>query len=122
MNLDEWIIYGEIGISSKTMWAAITGIVTGGSMRFDFNVPHDSDDFSRCYKLWKQCGITAEQLNRVSTVFPWWKPFIDNWDKLVSMFENKEPMYEYIQTLEYESMILDGWVEISKGSWTRKHQ
>ena len=111
MTLLEWMIYGETGISSKTMWAALLGIEEKGEFRGkgNFDIPYDPDDFSRCYKLWKQCDITPEQLNKVKKAFVWWSPFIDNWDKLVCMYENKDRgIYKYMKTLVDEARILAG--------------
>ncbi|MCB0374546.1 MAG: hypothetical protein KDD04_01355 [Sinomicrobium sp.] len=57
MTLNEWIINGETGISSKTMWAAITGTVTAGRKGYGFDVPHDPDDFRRYGKYpWRFTG------------------------------------------------------------------
>lgn len=120
MTLLEWIVTGEVGTSSKTMWSAITGAVSGGDKGFYFDVPYDEDDFSRCYKLYKSCNLTKEDLQKVSTVFSWWKPFIDNWDMLCELYEKDKPMYEYVQGLEKESNILAGWLEISPGHWRYK--
>lgn len=105
MTLNEWIIYGRVGTSSKTMWAALTGTVrkdlTPCTYRFD--VPYDWDDFSSCYKLCKSCGISKQQLNKVVEVFPYWKPFIDNWDKLTMIYENYETMHDFICKLRIQS-------------------
>src|SRR6185503_15762299 len=42
-----WLIYGEHGISSKTIHQTITGKPILGLRP---SHPHDPDDFSRCYK------------------------------------------------------------------------
>ena len=120
MTLNEWVVLGDVGTSSKTMWAAITGAVTNGSKGGHFDVPYDWDDFSRCYKLVRDCHLLNDDLQKVSNVFPWWKPFIDNWGKLCNMYESGSPMFGYIQSLEKESRIIDGWVESSPGRWERK--
>lgn len=120
MTLSEWIILGETGVSSKTMWAAITGTIKGGDKGCgNLNVPYDRDDFSRCYEFWKGCNISKEQLDTVSKVLHWWKPFIDNWDKLVAMYENGDMMYDFISSLEEESKRLAGWVQIDESCWTK---
>jgi len=110
MSLDDWIINGDIGISSKTMWAALKGL----DIRPEYgNKPYDPDDFSRCYKLVKQCNITEQDLQKISRILPYWKPYIDNWHKLTKMYEqnNKDNwinskkigMYEFMQELSAES-------------------
>jgi hypothetical protein len=119
MTLNEWIIYGETGISSKTMWAAITGAVSQELESGYFDIPHDSDDFSRCYKFWKQCNLTREQLNKVKETFNWWAPYIDHWDELAAMYERGcGGMYKYMSTLRNQAYEIKGskpWKEIAPG-------
>lgn len=126
MTLEEWIIFGETGTSSKTMWAVLMDAVTLDSAvenkrkGSNLDVPYDKSDFNRCYKLWKECNVTKAQLHKIKTVLKWWSPFIDNWDELVRMLEADMKMYDYIQKLEEESKILDGWVRTSPTSWRRE--
>lgn len=120
MTVLSWVVLGETGTSSKTMWAAITGAVSDGDKGWNFDVPCDTDDFSRCYKLYKECNLTKSDLQKVSTVFPWWKPFIDNWETLCTMYESRTPMFEYISGLENESRRINGWVETSPGHWRKQ--
>lgn len=110
MTLDEWIIYGRVGISSKTMWAVLKNI----EVEKDYgDIPYDPDDFSRCFELIVKCELTKKDLNKISDKLPYWKPFIDSWDKLNKMYaENintnwdkcKEiGMFEFMQELVDES-------------------
>jgi hypothetical protein len=97
MELKEWILYGDKGVSSETMWAAL--------MDYDIksthgDKPYDTDDFSRCYKLVKICYLKYPELHLVSEKLPYWKPYIDNWQKLSEMLEKNTPnMYEYMKEL-----------------------
>jgi len=111
MKLNEWIVNGDVGISSKTIWSVLQGVKkTRGDK------PYDPDDFSRCYKLVKECNISQEDLNKVAENLPYWKPYIDNWGKLTKMYElneknnwidyNKVGMYEFMQELRKESDII----------------
>jgi len=105
MTLNAWVVLGETGISSMTMWAAITGAVEGCNRRLGrFDIPYDSADFSRCYKFWKQCELTEDDLNKVKEVFPFWKPFIENWGTLVNLYEAKDhdTLYKYLHELQDE--------------------
>lgn len=121
MTIDEWIILGETGTSSKTMWAALKGISIDGKMKgYPFDVPGDGADFRRCYNFVEQCNITKEQLTQIKEACPWWAPFIDNWDTLCKMYEESTPMYEFISKLYEESKILAGWVKVGNGCWTYK--
>lgn len=127
MNLDEWIIKGEVGTSSKTIWVVMKGIETIERKLNSFegyDIPYDPDDFKRCYYLVSECDLKS-RLNEVVRIFPAWKPYIDNWDKLESMIieqlKIRKPngMYEFMRELEKKSKIIDGWVETSPGSWQR---
>lgn len=149
----EWIIKGEVGISSKTIWSVMMGIekVKQACDGWNYDVPHDPDDFSRCWKLLVAFPEWKPRLNEVAKVFPKWTGFIREWDKLCDMVRQwyidseifvqkraaywklaederigiKEPvyeghgMYEFMQSLEKEGMILDGWVQDSPGGWHR---
>ena len=126
MTLLEWITVGEIGISSKTMWAALMGTFSEGQHKgFNFDVPHDPDDFRRCLKLVNECHLDKEDLRKIKEVVSWFAPFIDNWDKMVELWNEESPssrcpkLYEFIQELENRAMIIDGWEQTSPGNWTR---
>lgn len=126
---NEWIINGETGISSKTMWAAINGVTLKGveyPKNINFDVPYDPSDFNRCLKYVEDTGITKEQLQTVKEVFPWWAPFIDNWEKIVEIFKSElhlrsmHKTFDYIQELEKEARLLAGWKETAPGCWEYK--
>lgn len=122
-----WITTGEVGISSKTMWAALTGAVEGGRKggfgRYSFDVPHDPDDFRRCLSFVNYCEVTPDSLQKVKEVFPWWGPQIDNWPRLVELWNEESPsgrcpkLYDLLQELEDRSMVLAGWEREGKYMW-----
>ncbi|MDR1459223.1 MAG: hypothetical protein LBI60_03310 [Bacteroidales bacterium] len=90
----EWLFNGETGISSKTIAASI--------LRVDYernDIPHDKDDFSRCYKLIKFANITMSELNILSIHYPKWKPIVENWEHLIFRYENDLPFFDYLQTI-----------------------
>lgn len=127
MTLDEWIVNGQVGVSSKTMWSAIKGVAKGNERQGgNFDIPYDPDDFSRCYKLYVECNLTKSDLQKIADTFKWWKPFIDNWDRLVELWLEESPkrscpkLYDFMQKLVDEARILDGWVRTSPHSWERK--
>jgi len=108
MTLDEWIIYGNVGISSKTIWAALKGIDIDSKFG---DKPYDPGDFGRCYKLVENCEV--KDLSIIVEKLPYWKPYIDNWDKLCKMYERSisndwnlfyyNDMYYFMQKLHKES-------------------
>jgi len=104
-----WIITGNVGKSSKTLWVAMFGI-TFEDERFG-DIPYDPDDFSRCYELMKLA--TPEQLKKalddVVILCPRWIPYAREWDELVELYEHAKSigiyskMYEFMKELENEA-------------------
>ena len=128
MTLTEWIINGEVGVSSKTMWAAITGAVTGGDKGGDYDVPRDDNDFRRCYEFVEACEIVSEELDRVKRVFPWYAPFIDAWDELVAMWTGLKSLppetsfNQVIDDLELQSKRIAGYEQVSDSIWVLRNK
>lgn len=110
MTLDEWIINGETGVSSKVMWACLKGVDINRNYG---GIPYDPGDFSRCYKLVKECNLTFPELYIISKKLPHWKPYLDNWEILSDMYEeniktnwqkkDEIGMYAFMKILERES-------------------
>lgn len=128
MKPEQWIIEGEVGTSSRTIWAVMMSIVTEPRRcNQHYDIPHDPDDFSRCYKLIKLFPEWKERLQEVSTVFPKWIPYIREWDKLSKLYlkcvkdwhKHWNEMYDFMRELYREAMVLDGWVEVSPNSYRR---
>lgn len=118
MTLNEWIVFGHVGMSSKTMWAVVSGTLTPENInKFRVEIPYDKDDFSRCYTLWKECKLDAHDLNNIKELCPIWQPFIDNWSELVRMYETNEPMYELMQKYVEDGRLNAGWIKTSPNSW-----
>lgn len=124
MDIYEWIVKGEVGVSSKTMWYAITSRNPAGNMGGRVDVPHDPSDFRRCLLFVEQCGITEEQLKQVKQAFAWWAPFIDNWNELVALYREEQgrgscpKLFDRIGQLVNESRLIAGWKRIGPNSWT----
>lgn len=123
----EWLFMGEVGISSKTMCAAILDQVPAGVRKgFYFDVPHDPDDFDRCYMFAIKCSLTADQLKLVKERIPWYAPIIDNWEELVTLYGQEMTsgrcprLYKRLRELEEQSMSLDGWKKTGACEWTRE--
>lgn len=102
-----WIMNGEVGLSSKTMWACLHG-----EEKFPIYYPYYPDDFSRCYKLLETIPEWKSELSKVRALSSAWEALIDNWSTLTSMYEenvkndwytSKEiGMYDFMQKLLYE--------------------
>lgn len=142
MTPHQWIIEGDTGTSSKTIWAVMMGVVVEKREcdGRDYDTPHDPDDFKRCHKLIVLIPEWRKRLSEVANIFPKWMPFIREWAKLEAMlsaweanigkywdlpakerkqFKFSDGMYEFMQELGRESMRLDGWIEDSPNSWHR---
>ena len=80
--------------------------------------PYDPSDFGRCYSFVKLCGLTQDDLDKIARKLPYWKPYIDNWEKLTQMFDENEMnnwqkiqrdkigMFEFMQELRTESDLI----------------
>jgi hypothetical protein len=77
-----WMLNGEVGMSSKTIWSVMMGM---GISKRDY--PHDPGDFSRCYKLLEAIPEWKSQLNRLKPVSKQWSNLVENWDRLTEMYE-----------------------------------
>ena len=142
MTPHQWIIEGDVGVSSKTIWAVMMGVAIKQRQcdEHDYDTPHDPDDFKRCHKLIVLIPDWRERLNEVANIFPKWKPFIREWIKLETMlsawelnierywdlpskerkrFKFSDGMCEFMQELVREAMLLDGWIADSPNSWHR---
>ena len=81
----EWLLKGDRGISSETIFGAVTGLWINSSKY----PPADPGDFYRCYKLIKQVPEWKEELHKVSELSKTWKNVIDNWEKLSELLEEQ---------------------------------
>ena len=117
----EWIGTHDVGVSSKTMWCGLMGVGSSENM-IRFDVPHDPDDFSRCYDLVTFAEVSIHELHRVCDIFPWYKPVIDRWDELSKLYEDKDytRLYQLLsKTIHGEVMHLQGYEERAPGVWTK---
>jgi len=113
MKPKQWIINGEVGTSSQTIWAVMMdAVLPSRKDSRDYGVPHDPDDFSRCWKLLALFPAWRNRLPEVASQFPAWVGFVREWDKLTAMYEtllaeNKHygrEMYDFMKILEDEGV------------------
>ena len=143
MTPEQWIIEGEVGTSSKTIWAVMMGVAKGKKeCNWEYDTPKDPDDFKRCWKLINAVPEWRARLHEVANVFPKWIPYIREWDKLETMvidwlvnveaywglpfrkrkrFQFTDGMYDFMQQLDKEAMLLDGWIEDAPGCYHKDH-
>lgn len=117
----EWIGTHNVGISSRTMWCGLMGVGSGSAGRFD--IPHDADDFSRCYDLVTFAEVSpAYDLPRICEIFPWYKPIIDSWETLVELYEKQDykGVYHLLSSKHAEVMRLQGYEKKQSGICNKK--
>ena len=85
---EEWADGRDTGTSSLTIYSAITG---KRSRHISFDVPHDPDDFGRCYRLLKLFPAWREKLAETIKLCPEWEPFVAAWDELTALYELEVP-------------------------------
>ena len=88
----EWVMYGEVGASSKTIWCVMMGAPkesTLGRYLRHGSTPLDSSDFRRCYLLLTFIPEWRNELYRVADIFPHWKRLVDNWRELEELYEEE---------------------------------
>jgi len=77
-----WKDRGEQGVSSDTIYSAFCG----GQPRHAAP-PRDPADFRRCKQLLDLIPEWRADLDRVSKVYPWFKPMIDQWAEIERLYE-----------------------------------
>jgi hypothetical protein len=89
-----WIVKGNVGSSSKCIWAHMTGTITsGGEDRY----PRDLSDFNRCLLLLEAVPEWKARIHGMGAHGPAWDRLASNWDRLT------------------ESMIDEAGLNFSKG-------
>lgn len=106
MTPEDWLNGRDTGTSSRTIYAVLQ------NCRMDcYDVPHDPDDFGRCYRLLKLFPAWKDRLPEVTLRFPAWAALVREWDKLTAMYEaainskaDRAPeMYALMRELRKES-------------------
>lgn len=120
-NAIEWITRGEVGVSSKTLWAVFMG--TPLARGEGWAIPYDPDDFQRCYKLLQWVPEWRSRIREIGNFYPQWEPFAEAWDELSAMWEKCDDfqnraacrvMYERMKELE-----LEGLRRAEKAGWIK---
>lgn len=100
-----WLERGDVGSSSATMFAAFSGTPSP----LPLGVPLDRVDFKRCKDLLDLIPEWRPQLDKVTTMFPWFAPFIDRWEEFEKLYAEEQPagtcpkLYELLQIAAKEA-------------------
>lgn len=77
-----WFATGDSGISSHTIVSAIYDEDLSGDRLHSCGIPMDVSDFARCHRLIQAAPELMDHFDKLTTKFPEWKPFVDQWDSL----------------------------------------
>lgn len=102
---NQWILSRDTGTSSKTIWAVMMDAVPEGRKdSWDYDIPHDPDDFGRCHRLLLLIPEWKGRLSEVASEFPKWKHLVREWDNLIDYYYNKpDELYGYMKALRVKS-------------------
>jgi hypothetical protein len=94
---DAWISGWDRGISSETIFH----VMTGRPMLGRVGVPHDPDDFGRCYRLLEKFPGWKQRIREVAEQYPEWARIVEHWDWLSAMYAagDNKTLYARIQEL-----------------------
>jgi hypothetical protein len=103
----KWLAGRDTGTSSLTIYAVM---MNTPSPHERYDIPHDPDDFGRCYRVLALFPEWKPRLGEVAVRFPIWVPFVREWDKLTEMYEtalasksnHAKEMYNFMQELRKE--------------------
>ena len=130
MTPTEWLLSGDTGTSSKTICAVMTG-----SHSRDDSVPHDPDDFGRCYRLLLAFPVWRLNLHKMGEAHKAWGPMVAAWGDLEALYAkccdeqgryvykkdeaSAKALYERMKKLVDEGRLADGWTQTGRGSWSK---
>lgn len=111
-----WIVGGDTGISSKTIWSVMNGVDPDWA-----DVPHDCDDFGRCFRLLLLVPEWRRRLELVAYAYPKWAPMVREWDSLSQLYmaglktDDFNALNQRLRQLQDEGLILCGWTMTAPG-------
>jgi hypothetical protein len=85
-RVNGWIVGGDVGQSSKTIWAAMLGIDLGED---GANHPHDPADLGRCLRLLELMPEWTPRLPELAALDPCWHALVEHWNDLSSSMEDE---------------------------------
>jgi hypothetical protein len=77
-----WIVNGEVGLSSQAIWAHMMGIEDKGH----FSHPHDPDDLNRCLLLLDLIPEWRPRMPEMAVRGPYWEALTACWQEIESSF------------------------------------
>ncbi len=89
----KWLRSTDTGTSSLTIFSVLSELhgVAALARTYGADIPHDPDDFGRCYRLIERFPHWRNRLSEVSDRFPIWKPFVETWEQLEALWKAESP-------------------------------
>ncbi len=84
-RVNTWIVSGDTGLSSKTIWSTMLGIDLGD----EINHPHDPADVGRCLRLLELMPEWKPRLSELTALDPHWRVLVARWEDIASSMENE---------------------------------
>ena len=88
---DKWLHGADTGISSRAIFAVMTGTQERMLDRWGFGYPLDPDDFGRCYRLLNLFPEWRARIHEMGSISSEWGRLSANWGELTALFEEESP-------------------------------
>lgn len=109
-RLLKWSLSGDTGSSSETIACAAIGLAETDRRNGDFDVPYDTSDFGRCYRLLQAVPELRDAFPLVVKAYPKFGPVLDAWDELAALYvSDLEACYRRIKELVSPSASSTTW-------------
>lgn len=104
----EWLKSGDTGISSETIFCVMTGTPFELVLKsWSRSTPCDPSDFGRCYRLLSKYPEWLPRLEELRSLGDKWGKFVDNYENMVTLYNEEVPehtgsapkLYEFMKTL-----------------------
>lgn len=114
-----WLLTGEVGISSKTMLSVYLDI---GPQSW-YNNPADYDDFNRCMMMLEQIPEVKEVLPQIAKLSYSWEELVGQWDKLEALYKEVKEGQRTIRAFNeiFYPIRKKGLDKDIKASWEARH-
>lgn len=81
---EQWPDCGDTGLSSMAIWQHMMG------RPVQVEVPHDPDDFGRCYRLLAKFPAWRARIEEMAC-YPAWAPLVEVWAELETLYRVERP-------------------------------
>lgn len=118
-KLIDWLLFGDVGASSKALVTAALGRPTSNYL------PDDAGDFARCVQLfeavpelWKAAGVIIANVPKLAALFAHW-PTLSATYRAAPNTPQHDRFVDALMQMYMDGMKADGMIELSPGCWSR---